>query len=54
MYLSDKEIAEIRDRLAKIDKVERQGANKNYLTNQTRIIRLMLNRAERREKNKLL
>ena len=54
MYLSDKEIVIIRTRIANIDKAERAGARKNYIANQTRIIRQILARAERREKNILL
>lgn len=54
MFLSDKEIEAIRVRLANIEKAERIGVKKNYLTNQVRQIRLMLQKAERREKYTLL
>lgn len=54
MFLSDREIAEIKNRINRIDKAERMGAKKNYIPNQTRIIRQIINRAERREKNTLL
>lgn len=54
MFLSDKEICEIKFRLANIERADKQGIKKNYLANQTRTIRLLLNRAERREKNSLL
>ena len=54
MYLSDKEFYRIMTRLANIDKAEKAGAKKNYITNQVREIRLQLVRAERRHKNTLL
>lgn len=54
MFLSDKEVCEIKARLANIDKAEKQGIKKNYLSNQTRIIRQIVNKAERREKNRLI
>lgn len=54
MFLSDKEINEIKARLANIEKADKIGVKKNYLANQVRNIRLMLVRAERREKNTLL
>lgn len=54
MYLSDKEFYKIMTRLANIDKAEKAGAKKNYISNQVREIRLQLVRAERRHKNTLL
>lgn len=54
MFLSDKEVDAIRKRLANIERAEKMGIKKNYLTNQVRQVRLMLIRAERREKNTLL
>ena len=41
-------------RLANIEKAEKVGARKNYYANQTRHIRQVLKRAERREKNRLI
>lgn len=54
MYLSEKECKKILARLANIDKADKAGAKKNYIPNQTREIRLLLLRAERRHKNTLL
>lgn len=54
MHFSGKEIDEIRRRLANIDRADRTGAKRNYIGNQLRNIRLILSRAERREKNTLL
>ena len=54
MHFSEKEIDEIRRRLANIDRADRAGAKRNYICNQVRNIRLILSRAERREKNTLL
>ena len=54
MILSNREIDAIRLRLSNIDKAIRLGARKNYIANQVRNIRLMLSKAERREKNTLL
>lgn len=54
MFLSNKEIDTIRTLLSNIDTAERQGARKHYIANQVRNIRLVLSKAERREKNKLL
>jgi hypothetical protein len=54
MYLSDREVLEIKTRIDKIDKAERAGAKRNYIANQTRIIRQIIKRAERREQNTLL
>lgn len=41
-------------RLANIEKAERQGCKKNYISNQVGQIRLVLKRALRRHKNTLL
>ena len=54
MILSKNEVQRIRDALQKIEIAERKGARKNYFTNQCRTVRLLLNRAERREKGRLL
>lgn len=54
MILSDNEVARIRGLLLEIDRADKAGAKKNYIQNQTRNIRLMLIRAERRAKNTLL
>lgn len=51
MILSSKEAKLLRDYLFKIDNASRTGAKKNYITNQVRNIRLILNRADRREQN---
>ena len=54
MILSEKEVKRIRDTLQRIENAERNGAKRRYFSNQVRSIRLILNRAERREKGKLL
>lgn len=54
MYISDKEFTQIVTRLANIDKADKAGARRHYISNQVRQIRLLLNKAERREKNTLL
>lgn len=54
MYFADKEIEAIRRYLANIDRADRSGCRRNYISNQVRNIRLLLSRAERREKNTLL
>ena len=54
MVLSDKEAAKIRKLLMEIDIGLDKKAYKSYTRNRTRNIRLMLQRAERREKNTLL
>lgn len=54
MYLSDKEVKRIRDALQKIEIADKKGAKKNYNANQCRNIRLVLVKAERREKGRLL
>lgn len=52
MVLSDKEVARLRALLAEIDKAK--GKRWIYIQDRTRTIRLMLTKAERREKNTLL
>lgn len=54
MILSNKEIDTIRALLANIEKADRVTVRKYYLTNQVRNIRLILSKAERREKHTLL
>jgi len=54
MTLSDHEVARLRRLLWEIDKGLTKRAYKAYVGNRTRNIRLMLSRAERREKNTLL
>lgn len=54
MLLSKKEVEEIRARLANIYKSDKTRAKKNYIDDQVRFIRLVLIKAERREKNTLL
>lgn len=54
MILSDYEVARLRRLLWEIDKGLVKKAYKAYVGNRTRNIRLMLSKAERREKNKLL
>lgn len=54
MFLSNKELEEIRARLANIYKSDKTRAKKNYIDDQVRFIRLVLARAERRSKNTLL
>ena len=54
MILSEKEVKRIRDTLQRIETADRNGAKRHYFSNQVRSIRLILNRAERREKGKLL
>lgn len=54
MILSDKEVARLRLLLWEIDKGLLKTRYKPYVENRTRNIRLMLSKAERREKNKLL
>lgn len=54
MILSEKEVKRIRDTLRRVEIADKTGAKRNYLSNQVRSIRLILNRAERREKGKLL
>lgn len=54
MVLSDKEVAKIRKLLMEIDTGLEKKAYKSYTRNRIRNIRLMLQRADRREKNALL
>ena len=54
MTLSDAEVARLRRLLWEIDKGLTKKAYKSYVGNRVRIIRLMLSKAERREKNTLL
>lgn len=54
MILSESEIARIRRLLWEIDKGLDKTRYKSYVETRTRTIRLMLTRAERREKNRLL
>lgn len=54
MTLSDREVARLRLLLWEIDNGLTKRAYKAYVGNRTRNIRLMLNKAERREKNRLL
>lgn len=54
MTLSDKEVSRLRKLLLEIDKSFTKKTYKSYISNRTRIIRLILAKAERREKNSLL
>ena len=54
MFIAEKEYKEILKRLTMLEKADREGMKKNYLINQVSRIRLILKRAERREKNTLL
>ena len=54
MILSDKEVIRLRTLLMEIDKGLEKKRFKSFVSNRTRTIRLMLTRAERREKNRLL
>lgn len=54
MILSDAEVAKIRRLLWEIDKGLTKTRCKPYVETRTRNIRLMLTKAERREKNRLL
>ena len=51
MVLSDKEVARLRTLLMEIDKGLCKKTYKSFVGNRVRNIRLMLTRAERREKN---
>ena len=53
MFISEKEYREILKRLTMLEKAEREGMKKNYLTNQVAKIRLVLKIADRREKHTL-
>ena len=54
MTLSDSEVARLRLLLGEIDKGLTKRAYKAYVGNRVRNIRLMLSKAERRDKNTLL
>ena len=54
MILSEREVARLRQLLWEIDKGLDKKRYKFYVENRTRQVRLMLARAERREKNTLL
>lgn len=54
MILNDAEVARIRRLLWEIDKGLDKTRYKQYVETRTRNIRLMLSKAERREKNTLL
>lgn len=54
MILSDHEVARLRRLLWEIDQGLNKTRYKPYVETRTRNIRLMLTRAERREKNRLL
>ena len=54
MILSEFEVAKLRRLLWEIDKGLTKMRSKPYVETRTRNIRLMLTRAERREKNRLL
>lgn len=54
MILSDKEVAKLRRLLWEIDMGLEKTRFKIYVKTRVRSIRLMLTRAERREKNRLL
>lgn len=54
MMLTREEVARLRLLLWEIDKGVDKRAFKAYIGNRTRKIRLMLSRAERREKNTLI
>lgn len=54
MTLSDHEVARLRRLLWEIDKGLDKTRFKLYVETRTRTIRLMLTKAERREKNRLL
>jgi guanylate kinase len=54
MFISEKEFSEIVKRLTMLERAEKTGLKKNYLTNQVGRIRLILKRARRRDKDALL
>lgn len=54
MILSEQEVAKLRRLLWEIDKGLEKTRFRAYVETRTRIIRLMLTKAERREKNTLL
>ena len=53
MILSDKEVSRLKKLLSEIDQGFTKKRARPYVTNRTRNIRLMLIKAERREKNTL-
>lgn len=54
MILSEQEVVRLKKLLWEIDKGLEKTRYKAYVLNRTRMVRLMLTRAERREKNTLL
>ena len=54
MILSEKEVVRLRKLLREVDSETCGKSRKAYIQNRTRNIRLMLVRAERRERNTLL
>ena len=54
MYLSNSEVLKLRKLLMEIDKGLGKKRVKSFVGNRTRNIRVMLNKAERREKNTLV
>lgn len=54
MILSDKEVSRLKKLLSEIDNGLTKKRYKAYIGNRTRNIRLVLTKAERREKNTLL
>lgn len=54
MNLSDKEVVQLRRMLWEIDKGLEKTRFKQYIQTRTRCIRVMLNKAHRREKGTLL
>lgn len=54
MNLSDKEVSRLKKLLFEMDAGLEKKAYRSYIRNRTRNIRLMLSKAERREKNRLL
>ena len=54
MYLSDSEVLKLRKLLMEIDKGLEKKRFKSFVGNRTRNIRVIINRAERREKNTLI
>jgi hypothetical protein len=54
MILSDREIAQLRKLLLEIDQGLEKTRYRQYIQTRTRLIRLMLSKAHRREKGTLL
>jgi hypothetical protein len=54
MILSDREVNQLRKLLLEIDKGLEKTRYKQYIQTRTRLIRLMLGKAHRREKGTLL